>query len=127
MEPRAFICLLHSARVLLSPGSQVASEPRKILETRKKFLEQTFTSGQKAEAEVQRLLRALVQVRQCADCWVLIDPIVERAFAIRLQLFMQKLWRCIKLYVMCSQLPLEVGRVDAEFLKSCEQSLSKFL
>ena len=38
-------------------------EPRKILETRKRFLEEKFSSGQKAEAEIQKLLASLLQVR----------------------------------------------------------------
>jgi hypothetical protein len=58
--------------------SQIASEPRKILETRKRFMEQAFTSTQVAEAEVQRLLHALMQVRQCASRGVLVSPTAER-------------------------------------------------
>ncbi len=45
---------------------KIASEPRKILETRKRFLETAFTAAQKAEAEVQRLLNALLQVSRRA-------------------------------------------------------------
>jgi hypothetical protein len=41
--------------------AQIASEPRKILETRKRFLDCKFTAAQKAEADVQRLLNALLQ------------------------------------------------------------------
>jgi hypothetical protein len=44
-------------------SSQLQVEPRKILETRKRFLEEKFGSSQKAEAEVQKLLVALLQVR----------------------------------------------------------------
>jgi hypothetical protein len=41
---------------------QVASEPRKILEARKRFLEESFAGGRSAEAEVQRLLNELMKV-----------------------------------------------------------------
>lgn len=64
---------------------KIAAEPRKIMETRKRFIEARFSEEQQAEAEVQRLILALLQ------------------------------------------LPLEVGRVDAEFLKTCQKSLQKFL
>jgi hypothetical protein len=40
------------------------AEPRKILETRKRFLEEKFGSGQKAEAEVQKLMVALLQASE---------------------------------------------------------------
>ena len=39
---------------------QIASEPRRIAECRKRFLEEKFTSSQKAEAVVQGLLNALL-------------------------------------------------------------------
>jgi hypothetical protein len=43
---------------------QIPSEPRKILEARKRFMEESFGAGRKAEAEVQRLLIELMKVIQ---------------------------------------------------------------
>jgi hypothetical protein len=69
MEARA-CCALDAAFIRIpfwsldACVSQMAQvEPRKILEMRKRFLEEKFGSGQKAEAEIQKLLASLLQVR----------------------------------------------------------------
>jgi hypothetical protein len=45
-------------------------EPRKILETRTRFMDEKFGSSQKAEAEVQKLLVALFQARAFVESGV---------------------------------------------------------
>ena len=64
---------------------QVASEPRKILEVRKRFLDEKFGAGRRAEAVVQGLIVELLQ------------------------------------------LPLDIGRVDAAFLQTCDQRLKQLM
>ena len=42
--------------------SQVAPEPRKILEARRRFLDENFSAGRRAEAAVQGLILELLQL-----------------------------------------------------------------
>ena len=60
-RPHAFPALFHLIPTLTT-RPQMASEPRKIMETRKRFLEEKFPAGRKAEAVVQGLLRGVQQL-----------------------------------------------------------------